>query len=46
MRVVTLLMASMLLLGACNTFKGVGQDVQGAGEAIEKGAEKTQEKIE
>ncbi len=45
MRVVTILMAAVLMLGACNTFKGVGKDVQGAGEAIEEGAQKTQKAI-
>jgi predicted small secreted protein len=45
MRVVTILMAAVLLLGACNTFRGVGKDVQGAGEVIEEGATKTEKAI-
>lgn len=27
-------------LSGCNTMEGVGEDVQGAGESIERGAEK------
>ncbi len=45
MRLVITLLAGMLALTACNTFKGVGQDVQGAGGAIEEGAEDTQDAI-
>ena len=32
--------SSTLLLGACNTVKGVGQDIQKAGEKIEGAAKK------
>ncbi len=35
-----MLMASFLLLSACNTVKGVGQDIQKAGTAIEGAAKK------
>ena len=34
-RLVLLAVACMFVLGACNTVKGVGKDVQRAGEAIE-----------
>jgi predicted small secreted protein len=33
------LVASMLVLSACNTVKGVGRDVQSAGDAVEKTAD-------
>ncbi|CAN7433149.1 MAG: entericidin [Variovorax paradoxus] len=33
-----LLLAAALALAACNTVKGVGKDVQRAGEAIERSA--------
>ena len=32
--------ATLLLLAACNTVKGVGQDIQKAGEKIEGAAKK------
>jgi predicted small secreted protein len=31
--------ASMLVLSACNTVRGVGRDVQSAGDAVEKTAD-------
>jgi predicted small secreted protein len=36
----TLLAAFALMIVACNTIKGVGQDVQKAGEKIEDAAKK------
>ena len=45
MRTVLLVIAAAALLAACNTVQGVGQDVQGAGQAVEKGARKTKEAI-
>lgn len=33
------------VLTGCNTFKGMGQDVSSAGNAVTKTAEKTQEKL-
>jgi predicted small secreted protein len=39
MRVVIMLLAGLLALSACNTFEGVGRDVQDAGEAIEDEAQ-------
>ncbi len=30
---------------SCNTFKGMGKDIEGAGQAIQKGAEKTKDAI-
>jgi len=35
-----LLLAGLLALSGCNTVKGVGQDVQKAGSAIENAAKK------
>ena len=39
MRLVITLLAGMLALSACNTFEGMGQDMQDAGEAIEDEAQ-------
>ncbi len=38
--VTVLTAAALLVLAGCNTVKGVGQDVQKAGEAIEGAAKK------
>ncbi len=35
-----LVLSSVFLLGACNTVKGMGQDIQKAGEKIEGAAKK------
>ncbi|MBK6323411.1 entericidin A/B family lipoprotein [Candidatus Aalborgicola defluviihabitans] len=35
-----LIVSSVFLLSACNTVKGVGQDIQKAGEKIEGAAKK------
>ncbi len=35
-----------LSLNACNTTRGVGQDIEAAGGAIEEAAEETEEEIE
>jgi entericidin A len=35
-----LMLCASLLLAGCNTFRGVGQDVQKAGSAIENAAKK------
>ena len=45
MRIVTIMMASLLALAACNTVEGIGEDVQDAGEIIEEGARKTKRAI-
>ncbi len=37
--VVGLLVVATLFLTACNTVRGVGKDVEKAGEAIQKGAD-------
>jgi predicted small secreted protein len=37
---ILLAVATTLLLSACNTVKGVGQDIQKAGEKIEGAAKK------
>lgn len=36
---------SALLVAGCNTTRGLGQDVEATGEAIEEAAEKTKEKL-
>ena len=33
------------MLGGCNTFHGVGKDVERAGEKIQSGSDKTKEKL-
>lgn len=35
-----------LILTACNTVAGAGKDIQGAGEAVEAGADKVSETID
>ncbi|MEM0990601.1 MAG: entericidin A/B family lipoprotein [Pseudomonadota bacterium] len=45
MRWLHVILLGALALSACNTVQGVGQDVQGAGQAIEEGAEKTKNAI-
>jgi len=43
-----ILVASMLMafvLTGCNTFKGIGEDVSKAGEAVTNTAEKTENKM-
>ena len=45
MRIVTIMLAGLLALSACNTVEGVGEDIQGAGEVIEEGAKKTKRAI-
>ncbi|MFT4020675.1 MAG: entericidin A/B family lipoprotein [Acinetobacter sp.] len=37
--------ALAVILTGCNTFRGVGQDVSKAGEAVSHTADKTQEKL-
>ncbi|MFT3717960.1 entericidin A/B family lipoprotein [Pseudorhodoferax sp.] len=39
MKTTTALLAAALLLAGCNTVKGVGKDVQKAGQAIERAAQ-------
>ncbi|HET7410696.1 MAG TPA: entericidin A/B family lipoprotein [Paracoccaceae bacterium] len=45
MRLVTMLLAALMALSACNTVQGVGRDVQGAGEVIESGAAKVKRAV-
>jgi predicted small secreted protein len=37
---ITLLLLGTCLLAACNTFEGLGQDVQKGGQNLEKAADK------
>lgn len=41
-----LLFASGFSLAACNTTRGLGQDVEATGEAVQDVAENTEEQIE
>lgn len=41
----TLLTIAMLALGACNTTRGVGKDVEAAGEGIQNAADEVEEEI-
>lgn len=34
------------VLGACNTMRGAGEDIEASGEMIQEGAEETEEEIE
>jgi entericidin A len=38
MKRIALLLAALALLGGCNTFEGLGKDIQKAGEKIEDAA--------
>ena len=38
-------LTAMFVLTGCNTFKGFGQDVSSAGEAVTGGAQDVQDKI-
>ena len=40
MKNVLALIALLALLGACNTFEGIGKDIQKAGETIENASKK------
>lgn len=46
-KLLVLVIALGLVAGTtgCNTMKGAGKDVQGAGKAVEKAADKTQSEI-
>jgi predicted small secreted protein len=43
--IISLALAAMLSLTACNTFKGVGQDISAAGQGIDKAAASVQKKM-
>ncbi len=38
-------MAVVIAVTGCNTFKGMGKDIEGAGQAIQKASDKTKEGI-
>jgi len=42
--IVTVMILAFVVVG-CHTFKGMGEDIESAGEAIQKGAQKTKEAI-
>lgn len=45
-RFITGLMVLLLLsLTSCNTMKGLGEDIEAAGEAITEGSEKAEDKM-
>jgi len=37
---VLLMVSTMLALGACNTVRGIGQDIEKGGEALQRAANK------
>jgi predicted small secreted protein len=45
MKNILVLLATLSTLTACNTFQGIGQDIEAAGEAISGTAEKTKDKM-
>ena len=40
-----ILLGSALMLAACNTIEGMGEDIEAAGDAISGSASKTKEKM-
>lgn len=44
-KVIITSLAAVLVLSGCNTFRGFGEDVSSAGNAVTGGAENVQEKI-
>ena len=44
-KVIIASLAAMFVLTGCNTFKGLGQDVSNAGDAVTDGAQKVENKI-
>lgn len=44
-KTVWMLMAMAITLSACNTFEGMGEDIQNAGEGLSGTAKKTKDKI-
>lgn len=45
MRILMLVGCLFAVLSACNTVRGVGEDVQQGGKAIQKGATEVQKKL-
>lgn len=45
-KVIIASLTAMFVLTGCNTFKGLGQDVSKAGDAVTGGAEKVETKVE
>lgn len=44
-KVIIASLTALFVLTGCNTFKGLGQDVSSAGDAVTGGAENVQKKI-
>ncbi len=44
-KTILMLLGSVMLLGACNTIQGMGNDIEAAGEAISGSASETKEKM-
>lgn len=45
-KVIIASLTAMFVLTGCNTFKGFGQDVSSAGDAVSDGAQSAQNKIQ
>ena len=41
----SIFLLSLLTVSGCNTTRGLGQDIEATGEAIEDAAEKTKQKL-
>ena len=41
----SILIVIVMALTGCNTFKGMGKDIEGAGQTIQKASDKTSESI-
>jgi predicted small secreted protein len=44
-KIILLVIIMVMVLTGCNTFKGMGKDIEGAGHGIQKAADKTKEAI-
>ena len=46
LKAIVIAMSAAFALSACNTVRGVGQDVEKAGEKVQQGAENTKKNME
>jgi len=45
-KTIVFILGAALMLSACNTFQGMGRDIQGAGEWTSDSAQKVKQKID
>ncbi len=41
----SIIIVIVMALTGCNTFKGMGKDIEGAGQSIQKASDKTKESL-